>query len=300
MSVDRSALLSVLAFLIAGHANAQPLPLGAEFQVNTRTSGYQRGGEVAVDGLGGFVIVWGSQYQDGSSGAVLVRRFNSAGLALGVELQVNTYTIESQSDPDVAREDDGDYVVVWRSTDQDGSENGIFARRFNSAGLALGAEFQVNTYTSSQQVDPLVATSSSGGFVVVWGSYNQDGSHFGVFARRFNGSGLPLGSEFMVNSFTSADQFPSGLAINDAGGFVVAWASYGQDGGGDGIFGQRFLALTPFDADGNGVLGALTDGLLVLRFLFGFSGATLTTGAVGEGCTRCDDVSIAAYLQSLS
>ena len=54
------------------------------------------------------------------------------------------------------------------------------------------------------------------------------------------------------------------------------------------------------DIDGDGSLGALTDGLLVLRFLFGFTGSTLTAGAVGGGCTRCDAATIAAYLQSLT
>jgi hypothetical protein len=43
----------------------------------------------------------------------------------------------------------------------------------------------------------------------------------------------------------------------------------------------------------------LTDGLLLLRFGFGFSGNTLINGAVGPGCTRCDAASITAYLQSL-
>ena len=40
----------------------------------------------------------------------------------------------------------------------------------------------------------------------------------------------------------------------------------------------------------------LTDGLLVLRYLFGFTGDTLITGAVGANCTRCDAPSIEAYL----
>lgn len=53
------------------------------------------------------------------------------------------------------------------------------------------------------------------------------------------------------------------------------------------------------DVDGNGATDALTDGLLVLRFLFGFNGATLTTGAVGAGCTRCDAAAIVPYLESL-
>jgi hypothetical protein len=54
------------------------------------------------------------------------------------------------------------------------------------------------------------------------------------------------------------------------------------------------------DADGNGSLGALTDGLLILRFEFGFTGTTLTSNAVGANCTRCDGASIAAYLETLN
>ena len=46
-------------------------------------------------------------------------------------------------------------------------------------------------------------------------------------------------------------------------------------------------------------LEPLTDGLLVLRLLFGFTGATLISGAVGAGCTRCDATSILAYLEPL-
>jgi hypothetical protein len=56
----------------------------------------------------------------------------------------------------------------------------------------------------------------------------------------------------------------------------------------------------PLDVDGNGATTPLTDGLLVLRFLFGFSGTTLTTGAVDSNdCMRCDSAAIVPYLQTL-
>src|SRR5688572_7300122 len=237
------AIVSMIAWLLASHAGAQPLPLGGELQVNTRTSSFQRGASVAVDAQGGFLVVWGGGDQDGSNTGVFARRFSSAGAALGVELQVNTYTTESQSDPRVAREDDGDFVVVWQSEGQDGENHGIFARRFTSAGVPLAGELQINSYTSSQQVDPLVALRSGGGFVVAWGSYNQDGEKFGVFARRFDAGGVPQASELMVNEFAAGDQFPSGLAIDDTGRFVVAWASYEQDGSQYGVFARRFDSL---------------------------------------------------------
>ena len=43
-----------------------------------------------------------------------------------------------------------------------------------------------------------------------------------------------------------------------------------------------------YDIDGDGQSDPLTDGLLLLRYLFGFTGATLITGAVDlVNCTRC-------------
>jgi type VI protein secretion system component Hcp len=53
------------------------------------------------------------------------------------------------------------------------------------------------------------------------------------------------------------------------------------------------------DVDGNGLTNALTDGLLIIRYLFGFQGAALTDGAVGSGCTRCTAEEISAYCATL-
>lgn len=50
------------------------------------------------------------------------------------------------------------------------------------------------------------------------------------------------------------------------------------------------------DVDGNGQFAPLNDGLLILRYLFGFRGATLIQGAVGQGCTRCEAGPIETHL----
>ena len=44
----------------------------------------------------------------------------------------------------------------------------VYAQRYNSAGLPLGGEFRVNTYTSSDQEAPSVAMDQGGEFVVAW------------------------------------------------------------------------------------------------------------------------------------
>ena len=57
--------------------------------------------------------------------------------------------------------------------------------------------------------------------------------------------------------------------------------------------------LGALDVDADGAVAPLTDGLLILRFLFGFTGTTLTSGAVGNDCERCDAGDIATYIQGL-
>src|SRR5688572_19463686 len=77
-------------------------------------------------------------------------------------------------------------------------------------GSPLGNEFQVNTYTPGNQFkgNQTVATDADGDFVIAWSSSNgQDGSGYGVFARRFSSAGAALASEFQVNTYTSDDQF---------------------------------------------------------------------------------------------
>ena len=41
-----------------------------------------------------------------------------------------------------------------------------------------------------------------------------------------------------------------------------------------------------FDVDGDGEVRALTDGLIIIRYLFGFTGDSLTSGALGSGASR--------------
>ena len=57
--------------------------------------------------------------------------------------------------------------------------------------------------------------------------------------------------------------------------------------------------LGSLDIDGNGSVEPLSDGLLILRYLFGFRDATLITGAIGSGATRTTAPEIEAYLATL-
>lgn len=57
---------------------------------------------------------------------------------------------------------------------------------------------------------------------------------------------------------------------------------------------------TLLDVDGNGRLGALSDGILTLRFLSGFTGENLTRGAIDSDATRIVANDIEAHLESFN
>ena len=167
------------------------------------------------------------------------------------EFQVNTYTTSEQSVSSTAALSDGGFVVTWHSDLQDGDGFGIYAQRYDVDGDVNGAEFQVNTNTTSWQAFSSTAALSDGGFVVTWSSLGQDADGYGIYAQRYDANGDDNGAEFQVNTYTTSEQYGSSTAALSDGGFVVTWSSLDQDGDGYGVFAQRY------DANGD-ALGEVT------------------------------------------
>src|SRR5687767_14592187 len=87
----------------------------------------------------------------------------------------------------------------------------------------LGGPFQVNTYTTHNQLGPAVAFDGSGNFIVAWTDGARDGDNAGIFAQRFTAGGVRIGGEFQVNQMTTSRQFSTGISMNASGQFVVVW-----------------------------------------------------------------------------
>lgn len=230
--------------IFARRYNASGEALGGEQHVNTRVDGIQRFSAVAMDDDGDFVVTWQSDNQDGSSYGIYGQRYNASGVKQGAEFQVNTYTRGQQKATDVAMDSDGDFVVVWQSL-QDGDGDGIYAQRYNALGEPIGSEFLVNTRIEGSQDAPSVHMNSAGDFLIAWNSAALDNNSGGVSARRYNSTGEPEGAEFLVNTYTAGSQFSPSVAIADNKNFVIAWTSEGQDGGGHGIYAQRYTINHP-------------------------------------------------------
>lgn len=222
-------------------------PLGTEFQVNTFTANSQGAPAIAVLTDGSFVIVWDSFLEDGSDEGIFGQKYTASGSKDGSEFQVNTYTSLGQRWPDISPLIDGGFIIVWSSNSQDGSNYGVFGQKYNSNGARIGLEFQINTYVTGKQGTPSIATLNNGDFIVVWPSFLESGSCYGIFGQRYTIDCVKNGIEFQVNTYVLqnsggsyiSDFTPAITALND-GGFVIIWESVNIDGNGYGISGQRY------------------------------------------------------------
>jgi hypothetical protein len=162
-----------------------------------------------------------------------------------VEFQINETTENYQGSTEICSLTNSKKAVVWRSEQQDGNGKGVFARVIDILGNPLTGEIQINTYSNNDQFLPDISSWPNGEFVVSWTSEYQDGDEEGVFARRFDVNGHPLGPEIPVNVYTLGRQDFSAVAAFSSGRFLVVWSSADQDGDNTGVYGRIFEGQTP-------------------------------------------------------
>ena len=260
------------------HYDANGAAVSGEVRVNSTTVDSQEHPAISTLSDGGYVVSWSSYGQDGSNTGVYAQRYNASGATVGGEVKVNSTTPDNQDQQVIAALSDGGFVVSWTSRDQDGSNTGIYAQRYDASGAALGAEVRVNSTTLGSQELPAISALSEGGYVVSWTSYGQDGSDWGVYAQRYDVNNATVGGEVRVNSTTLDSQEQSVIAALSDGGYVVSWMANFQDGSSWGIYTQRYDASgavvggevrvnsTTFDSQMLPTIGTLSDGGYVVSW----------------------------------
>ena len=181
-----------------------------------------------------FVVTWSSVGQDGDTAVernVYARRFDASGNALSGEFLVNTTTAGDQTNPSIAMDRDGDFVIVWEGAGPD-DVTGIYGQRYDSGGTPRGGQFFVNDLIPlGIQLDPAVSMDEAGNFVVVWDDFG------GFHARRYDNTGSPQGSQFSVTTLPTAGN--GTVSLDADGDFVVAWR---QDTGDREVLARQYSA----------------------------------------------------------
>jgi hypothetical protein len=242
--------------------DADGQPRGDVFRVDSTIfdyyHGYHSGGgdekgppDVTPASDGNFFVVWAGGYNEylyfrhrhrGMRGALI----DAAGSVTGPDFDVGGSSYYYARDPAIAGNAQGQFVVAWTQLtdytyDYSGPDlmrspnYGVRARRLANNG---GSQSDRTDVAPGEGVDLDVAVDGAANFIVQWG-----GS-----ARRYDGDGQPLGSEFQVKSPAFAGgTYEVQVAAAEGGSFAVVWSSgindedHG-DGSGSGIFARTFAS----------------------------------------------------------
>jgi hypothetical protein len=224
-----------------------------EVRVNTFTNADQLTPVVAALPNGKLAIAWSSLHQDGSLQGIYARLFNTNGTAFTAAFPVNQFTNYNQRNPAIAALTNGNFVVTWASENQglsgfdvlQGTNRvHVYARIFDTNGLAVGDEFRANAGEEFCH-QPAVGALGNGGFTIVWAQRDAVRTNgWDIYARQFEAAGAATGPAIRMNGATYGDQFAPRIASVGLNQLVV-WTSLGQDGSWEGVYGRVLVDGTP-------------------------------------------------------
>ncbi|MEM1206858.1 MAG: SdrD B-like domain-containing protein [Acidobacteriota bacterium] len=169
--------------------------------------------DVAMDDSGAFMAVWQGRPVSNFNTQVYGRAYDSSGVPFGPAFAVSDDPGFSYQ-PTIAAFPGGGWVVTWRADDAS-----IVAQRIDGTGNLVGSEVVVT--------DSLLGQSSNigagpNGFVTAWWKNREDPE--GVYARRFDSLGNPLGAPFLPSLLPELPvQSTVPVAVDGSGNFVIAW-----------------------------------------------------------------------------
>jgi hypothetical protein len=220
----------VLAIGLSASAWAGPTAQGAPFHVSSCTTCIEQVPAVAGSASGAFLTVWKGTSSTNSNG-VSGRMVSSTGTPMGADFLANKDLVEDQYDPAVARDAQGNFIVVWSEVVNGNSE--IKGRRYGPTGAALGAPFKVNqdqagTPTVPADFNPAVAALKDG-FIVAWMNILPAGNGFPgttpqVLARKLGPTGTPVGAQVKISTGLVNGDRPD-VCVDTSGKPVVVWTS---------------------------------------------------------------------------
>ena len=209
--------------------------------------------DVAMDPNGNFAVVW---MADKSSNSIMAELFYADGSAKTEPFEVNTTAFNSVTQPSIAMDEAGCFIVTWDGDPNLAALDDIHARMFDPNGEALCEQFMVNTTIEEAQQNPQVAMNGQGEFVIVWDSrIDPNVNERDIFGQRYDSSGELIGSEFQLNTTMEADQRCPGIAMGRDGRFVTVWQSDEQDGSRFGTFGRSDFIIEPENTIDESVIG---------------------------------------------
>ena len=231
--------------IFARFLNSAGLFVTGELPVGTVGKGDQLDAVVTVLADGNAVISWAAFGVDGDLQGISARIVDKAGHWVTDPFLVNQFHQYNQRNPAVAALSGGGFAITWVSeqqrilstTSHSGASVDTYARVYSAAGEAQGDEFRVNS-SDLMTGNPSVVGTADGGFAVAYTEASATPANgWDIVASYCSASGIRVGNSLVVNSHLKGSQIvPKIAALGERQ--LVVWTSRGQDGDGEGIYGQ--------------------------------------------------------------
>ena len=204
---------------------------------------------VAVDDAHNMVITWTDA--DGEFPILVAQTFDEAGNPVSDPILLDEYAYWI-SQPVVAMNGNGDFVVAWLADSMLLEGSSIHARVYDVEGTASPSQITVSVASPATQ--PAVAIDDEGRFAIAWtGQVNDFES--GIAVRWYDAVGDPLAEPLLANSPSTGSQVASSaqLAANSGGRFIATWSMQ------DNLVGTTASYLRAFDLDQRPTLSSGVD-----------------------------------------
>ncbi|MDX2361589.1 MAG: HYR domain-containing protein [Crocinitomicaceae bacterium] len=224
--------------------------------IHSVTGSHMMHPDVAMTPTNEYTFTWQVDSLDGDRNGIYYASYDNSYNEIVAPTQVNTTTTGNQQEPRIAVDENGEFMIIWSSFDQDGDHHGIYGQRYSAPGTTSGGEISITTNTTGSQDHAALAVTREGGkYIISWTDDVADGDRTGVYSRSMFSNGSFLADDALINTTTSEYQNFSDVAIgNDTTQAVYAWQSgtrFGATSFTDpsyyGIYSQGFVVedITP-------------------------------------------------------
>ena len=211
----------------------QLLSLGAEFPINSITRATESSPVTASSSNGSSVAVWVHSFGNGSD--LQAQRFNAQGFRVGPQMFIAGRVGVTMTQPSVAMDAKGDFVVSWTQSPGNGGNSDVFAQKVNANGIEVNGIVPVGTGTFAES-QPSVAMDAEGDFVVAYTRLTNNTTP-NVFAKVYNVNSQLL-SVTSVGGTKFRTEAPS-VAMTPSGQFDVAF-EFLPTGAGSEVFAASY------------------------------------------------------------
>ncbi len=172
--------------------------------------------QVVMDSNGHGQVVW--QQFNGTVTSVYATRY-IAGMGWAMPGVISTGSLGVALSPQIAMDNSGNAIAVWRQYDTSGRYN-IWASRYVAANIAWAAPVRIESDITGDAFDPQLAVNTLGDAWVVWHEY--DGTTYNIRTNRYTVGGGWSGAT-LIETNNGGDATQAHIAVNDSGDAFAVW-----------------------------------------------------------------------------